>query len=169
MKMMLHLMRFSLALLVTVLLTQCSSGPSTWCYCYQPGRTAFLYNTQAVPPANLPEPVLRAIAAGNNLRDKPYVWGGGHRYGEDLGYDCSGATSYVLRNAGLLNNCLVSKEFRHYGASGEGQWITVYAKKGHAFIVVAGLRLDTQGSKGPRWTQAPRNISGFRARHPEGL
>ena len=66
-----------------------------------------------------------------------------------------------------------SDELRHFGEKGEGDWITVYAKDGHAFIVVAGLRLDTSSAggrdRGPRWTTDSRSLRGFRARHPEGL
>jgi hypothetical protein len=164
-------MRFNSFLLssaAAIFLTQCSTGTSVWTYHYENGHTALLLKDQAVPPANIPEPVLKAIAAGNNLRSKPYIWGGGHGCCEDKGYDCSGATSYVLIKAGLLNETLVSKEFRHFGKSGEGKWITIYAKRGHAFLTVAGLRLDTQGEQGPRWTKDSRSLSGFRARHPAG-
>jgi hypothetical protein len=157
----------------TVLLVQCSSSPRVWTYNYENGKTSLLLQDQAVPPANIPEPVLRAIAAGNNIKDKPYRWGGGHRKIEDTGYDCSGTVSYVLHHAGLLNSPTTSDGLRHFGDKGEGEWITVYAKDGHAFIVVAGLRLDTSGSdgrdRGPRWTKHSRSLHGFRARHPEGL
>jgi hypothetical protein len=36
-----------------------------------------------------------------------------------------------------------STEFRGYGQRGPGKWITVYAREGHTFAVIAGLRLDT--------------------------
>ena len=36
------------------------------------------------------------IAAANKIRNKPYVWGGGHGNWNDKGYDCSGAVSYAL-------------------------------------------------------------------------
>ena len=45
------------------------------------------------------------------------------------------------------------------GASaGPGQWVTIYAKDDHAYMVVAGLRYDTSASKGggSRWTAAGR-------------
>lgn len=165
--------RFLVILVLPLLLVQCSSGPRVWSYNYENGRTCLLLGKQAVPPANIPERVMRAVAAGNHLRDKPYRWGGGHAKTEDAGYDCSGAVSYVLRQAGLISQATTSGQLRHFGNKGEGDWITVYAKDGHAFIIVAGLRLDTSGSdgsdKGPRWTTAPRSIRGFRARHPEGL
>lgn len=167
------LLRLVMVVVASLLLVQCSSGPRVWSYQYENGKTSLLLKDQAVPPANLPEPVLRAIAAGNQIKDKPYCWGGGHRKFEDKGYDCSGSVSYVLHHAGLLDTPSTSRDLRNFGESGEGDWITVYAKKGHAFVVVAGLRFDTSSSdgsdRGPRWTTADRNISGFRARHPEGL
>lgn len=163
-----RLRRLAAVVFLSLLLTQCTAG-KRWTYHYKNGRTAVMVQDMAVPPGNIPETVMRAIAAGNSIRTKPYVWGGGHAHGEDRGYDCSGAVSYVLRNAGLTKDSMASNELRHFGRSGEGDWITVYAKRGHAFIVVAGLRLDTQGDNGPRWTRESRSISGFRARHPAGL
>jgi hypothetical protein len=65
-----------------------------------------------------------------------------------------------------------SKAFRRYGSSGEGEWISVYARKGHVFLVVAGLRLDTGYTgedEGPRWTTRSRPASGCVIRHPEGV
>jgi hypothetical protein len=63
----------------------------------------------------------------------------------------------------------------HWGAGGAGQWITVYTNPGHAYAVIAGLRLDTSaagdpsGAKGPRWRPVLRSSHGFKARHPVGL
>jgi hypothetical protein len=58
-----------------------------------------------------------------------------------------------------------------YGARGPGEWITVYAHGGHAYVVIAGLRFDTsgRGERGPRWRPQPRAGRGYRVRHPEGL
>ena len=62
-----------------------------------------------------------------------------------------------------------------WGKSGKGDWITVYANSGHAYMQVAGLRLDTSaagdpgGGKGPRWRKVLRSSSGYAARHPKGL
>lgn len=158
------------ALTIVVFLTQC--GSRAWQYEYQPGRTAVLHKGLAVPLAGLPAPVLRAVQAGNEIAGKPYRYGGGHRSFADSGYDCSGAVSYVLHAAGHLSAPTTSKALRRFGRSGEGQHLTVYARRGHAFIVVAGLRFDTgyhgQG-RGPHWTTASRPLSGFKARHPSGL
>ena len=48
-----------------------------------------------------------------------------------------------LGAAGLIGSPMSSTEFRKYGRRGRGKWITVYARKGHTFAVIAGLRLDT--------------------------
>jgi hypothetical protein len=86
--------------------------------------------------------------------------------------DCSGSVSYVLRHAGLIDSAMPSSAYRKYGRSGQGKWITVFARSGHVFMTICGLRLDTssQGTGiGPRWSTKPRNTKGFTVRHPAGL
>ncbi len=145
-----------------------TSGPTI------PGNKAALDRATGIAyaPENAPECVKRAIWATNFLRTKPYVWGGGHGSFYVDGYDCSGTVSFLLHHAGLISSPIVSKDFTGYGTSGKGHWITIYAKDGHVFAVVAGLRLDTTGfggEDGPRWRLAGRPAGGFTARHPEGL
>jgi peptidoglycan hydrolase-like protein with peptidoglycan-binding domain len=125
----------------------------------------------AVAPANAPDEVKQAIAAANRITDKPYRSGGGHGDFEDSGYDCSGAVSYAMHGAGLLDKPLDSTGFMSWGESGEGEWITVYAKSSHAFVIIAGARFDTsgEGEEGPRWRQEKASTSGYAVRHPEGL
>jgi hypothetical protein len=79
--------------------------------------------------------------------------------------------SYVLHAAGLLDSPLVSGALASWGEKGAGRWISVYANRGHAFIVIAGLRFDTSGSgqSGPRWRGESRWLRGFHVRHPAGL
>jgi hypothetical protein len=119
--------------------------------------------------------VKRAIWAANQLRSKPYRYGGGHKSFDDHGYDCSGTISYVLAAAGVIASPMCSTEFRSYGQRGPGKWITVYAREGHTFAVIAGLRLDTTpydrytGKWAPRWQTVYRPSNGFDARHPIGL
>jgi hypothetical protein len=116
-------------------------------------------------------PVKLAIAAGNRLQRKPYKWGGGHARLNDTGYDCSGTVSYVLRAAGMMNGCLASHEFFRYGNKGAGRWITIYVRRGHVFMTIAGLRLDTGGTgrrSGPRWKPETRQAGGHVLRHPPG-
>jgi hypothetical protein len=125
----------------------------------------------AVAPADAPESVKQAIAAANRITRKPYRWGGGHGDFEDSGYDCSGAVSYALHGADLLDSPLDSSGFMSWGESGAGQWITVYAKGSHAYVVIAGLRFDTsgKGEEGPRWREEDASTAGYAVRHPEGL
>lgn len=115
---------------------------------------------------------MEVISAGNRIAGKPYKYGGGHRSFHDSGYDCSGTVSYALHGAGLINSPATSGGLRSYGSRGTGRYITVYAKSGHAFIVVAGLRLDTGyngENEGPKWSTRSRPIKGYVARHPPGL
>jgi hypothetical protein len=139
------------------------------------GKVARLHSGKAAAPKKAPLPVRRAIWAANQLRSKPYRYGGGHKSFDDRGYDCSGTVSYVLGAAGLISSPMSSTEFRNYGERGRGKWITVYAREGHTFAVIAGLRLDTTpydrytGKWAPRWQSIDRPPRGFEARHPVGL
>lgn len=139
-----------------------------------PGDRAALFGNIAMAPSLAPLPVKRAIWAANQLRSKPYRYGGGHKSFVDRGYDCSGTISYALAAAGLIRAPIASDEFRSYGNSGQGKWITVYARNGHAFAVIAGLRLDTTAynssrNDAPRWRLTERKPRGFVARHPAGF
>jgi hypothetical protein len=137
-----------------------------------PGSRAMLKGRIAYAPANAPECVKRAIWAMNYITWKPYVWGGGHGTFYDRGYDCSGTISYFLHHGGLLDQPTPSKAFVSYGECGVGKWVTIYARNGHVFAVIAGLRLDTTGyrqEEGPRWRADYRAPFGFVARHPAGL
>jgi hypothetical protein len=140
-----------------------------------PGRVARLRNGQAAAPETAPLPVKRAIWAANELRTKPYRYGGGHKSFHDNAYDCSGTVSYALGAAGILKSPISSNEFRNFGERGRGKWITVYARNGHTFAIIAGLRLDTtpyltaHDRWAPRWQSTIRLPFGFEARHPAGL
>jgi peptidoglycan hydrolase CwlO-like protein len=137
------------------------------------GATATLADDgSAVAPAGAPAAVQGAIAAANEIKDAPYAWGGGHGSFESSGYDCSGAVSYALHGGGLLSAPLDSGGLMSYGDAGPGEWITVYANPGHAFVVIAGLRWDTSGDSqgtGPSWYTDTRSTAGYVARHPPGL
>ena len=160
------------ALLLVLLACAGCAGPAPYVYRDVPGRTAELRDGYAVAPPSAPEAVQAAIAAGNRIAGLPYVWGGGHGHSIDSGYDCSGATSYVLQAAGRLDSPTPSLAFRRYGESGAGKWISIYARRDHVFLVVAGLRLDTgwgDGPRGPHWTTRRRPANGSVLRHPAGL
>jgi hypothetical protein len=150
----------------------CASAPP-YVYHYIPGRTAVPQNGVAIAPPSAPDSVLMAVAAGNRIAGLPYAYGGGHGGEFADAYDCSGSASYVLHAAGLLSSAMPSDEFRRYGESGPGQWISVYARRGHVFLVVAGLRFDTgwtgSANRGPQWTTKSRPADGCVLRHPPGL
>jgi 3D (Asp-Asp-Asp) domain-containing protein len=139
----------------------------------------------ALAPADAPAAVLAAIAAGNQIHTLPYLWGGGHQsfdlVADETGVDCSGATSYLLHAAGLLDTPLTSTQLETWGQPGPGQWITVYANSAHTWIVVAGIAMDTAeyggapvpAGSGPRWrAQSLANLQdgqSYVVRHPAGL
>jgi hypothetical protein len=125
----------------------------------------------AMAPLGAPQQVIDAIAAANRITRKPYKWGGGHGRWRDGGYDCSGTVSYVLHAAGLLEHARDSSGLMSYGDRGAGEWITVYAHGGHAYMIIAGLRFDTsgRGEEGPRWRLERRSARGYVQRHPAGL
>jgi peptidoglycan hydrolase-like protein with peptidoglycan-binding domain len=125
----------------------------------------------AVAPEGAPQEVKDAIAAGNEIAKTPYKYGGGHGKLKDSGYDCSGSVSYALRKAGLMKSAMASGDMMKMGESGPGEWITIYANSGHAYMVIAGLRFDTSARKqdGTRWTEESRSSKGYTARHVEGF
>jgi cell wall-associated NlpC family hydrolase len=135
------------------------------------GRRGVLIGDRAYAPSKAPTAVKRVIWAANRIRHKPYKWGGGHGSWNDSGYDCSGAVSYALHGGGLLASPLDSRGFMRWGSAGPGRWITVYARDGHAWMIVAGLQFNTSGAgeHGPRWRPEPPRTAGFVARHPAGL
>lgn len=122
----------------------------------------------AIAPKRAPRLVKNLVHAANRITRKPYKWGGGHARLRDSGYDCSGATSYVLRSVGMVNGSMVSGGYKQWGLKGAGRWVNVYANNGHVFMVIAGLRFDTSGAgeHGPRWREEPRGSRGFKLRHP---
>jgi cell wall-associated NlpC family hydrolase len=138
------------------------------------GARAKLVNGVAYAPASAPAPVKRLIWAVNQILRKPYVYGGGHASFVDRGYDCSGLVSYALHYAGLVSTPMSAPSFLRWGTYGPGRWITVWARSGHVFAQVAGLRLDTtpypsRGVEGPRWRPQMRDVGAFTARHLAGL
>ena len=138
-------------------------------------KARLLSSGKAAAPEGAPEEVKEAIWAANRIIGKPYRYGGGHAKFEDSGYDCSGTVSYALRGAGLVKSPLNSSGFMRWGKRGKGEWITVYTNPGHAYVVIAGLRLDTsaaddpRGGKGPRWRPLRKSDRGFAARSPVGF
>lgn len=167
--------QFLALLAVVALLSGCGGGSRGYYhYRYIPGKTATVRRDgMAVAPSAAPAAVHAMIEAGNRIAGLPYRRGGGHGgSGRDTAYDCSGAASYVLRAGGKLNGSMPSKSFRNYGAPGRGEWVSVYARENHVFLVVAGLRFDTGWTnrpEGPQWTMASRPFKNTVVRHPSGM
>jgi 3D (Asp-Asp-Asp) domain-containing protein len=164
-----------------------STGAGGILYLTPGGVAKILSDGQAEAPASAPRAVKLAIAAGNEIIAKPYVYGGGHGQSLDTiaaSYDCSSTVSFALHGAGLLDaNPEDSTQLESYGASGPGQWISVYANSGHTWMAIAGIALDTSWSgnpstwqppgTGPRWRPDPTgNLAdglSYVVRHPPGL
>jgi hypothetical protein len=141
-----------------------------------PGTEAVLLpDGTAAAPLDAPPQVQDAVWAANTIQTLPYRYGGGHRsFISKRGYDCSGTVSFALNAAGLLKRPLDSGRFMRWGAKGPGEWFTIYTNPGHAYVVIAGLRLDTSsagagGGKGPRWRATGRPSAGYKIRHPKGF
>lgn len=122
-------------------------------------QAKLLKDGTAVAPKGAPDRIKRIIAAANEIEDKPYSYGGGHASWKSKGYDCSGAVSYALRAGGVLKSPLNSSGFMRWGKKGKGSWVTVYANRGHAYAVIAGLRWDTSMTEGdgPGWSKEMRS------------
>ncbi len=135
----------------------------------KPVKKARLVNGKAIAPSSAPARVKRVINWANRIRNKPYVYGGGHASFKSRGYDCSGAVSYALRGGKFLPRPLASTGFMNWKKRGKGKWITVYSNPSHAYMIVAGLRFDTSMTpgNGPGWSKSKRSTPGrFSARHP---
>jgi hypothetical protein len=159
-------------------------APGLWTGEEVPGTEAVLLEDgTAAAPAEAPEQVKQAIWAANSMQELPYRYGGGHNLKFDVaaGADCSGTVSFALRAAGMLKAPLDSGSFMRWGEKGKGEWITIYTNPGHAYVVIAGLRLDTSVAgvsraakrvsasafeRGPRWRPTLRSPRGFVRRHP---
>ena len=140
-----------------------------------PGSLARYVNGLAAAPMSAPAVVQEVIWAGNQIIGLPYIFGGGHASFDSPGYDCSGTVSFALHGASLLATPEDSSEFMVWGSHGAGRWISVFGNSGHAYMDVAGLRLDTSSAddpsnqQGPRWRPLRPENEGFTVRHPLGL
>jgi hypothetical protein len=140
-----------------------------------PGHTARVVGGLAAAPMSAPAAVQAIVWAGNQIIGLPYIFGGGHASFVSRGYDCSGTVSFALHGASLLATPEDSSEFMGWGSHGVGTWVTVFSNPGHAYMTVAGLRLDTSAAddpsdqQGPRWRPLRPANSGFRVRHPVSL
>ncbi len=140
-----------------------------------PGSTARYIGGLAAAPMSVPAAVQNIIWAGNQLIGLPYIFGGGHASFISPGYDCSGTVSFALHGGNLLTTPEDSSEFMVWGSHGAGRWVAIFSNAGHAYMTVAGLRLDTSAAddptdqQGPRWRPLRQGNGGFTVRHPLGL
>jgi cell wall-associated NlpC family hydrolase len=140
-----------------------------------PGSTARYVAGLAAAPISVPAAVQEIVWAANQIIGLPYIFGGGHASFESPGYDCSGTVSYALHGASLLAIPEDSSELMAWGSHGLGRWVTIFSNSGHAYVTVAGLRLDTSAAddpsnqQGPRWRPLRTANSGYAVRHPLGL
>jgi cell wall-associated NlpC family hydrolase len=140
-----------------------------------PGTRAEIVNGLAAAPEDAPLAVQRIIWTANEIIGRPYVYGGGHSSFHSYGYDCSGTVSFALHGDRLLESPLDSSQFMSWGRAGQGQWVTILTNPGHAYLDVAGVRLDTSAAddpsneQGPRWRPLRPANAGYAIRHPAGL
>ncbi len=140
-----------------------------------PGSRARYVNGIAAAPMSAPPAVQQIIWSGDQIIGLPYIFGGGHKSFTSPGYDCSGTVSFALHGASLLSTPEDSSEFEKWGSHGVGRWVTIFSNPGHAYMTVAGLRLDTSAAddpsnqQGPRWRPLRTGNGGYRVRHPLGL
>ena len=140
-----------------------------------PGSLARYVDGIAAAPISAPAVVQQIIWAGDQIIGLPYIYGGGHASFVSPGYDCSGTVSFALHGASLLAAPEDSSEFMAWGSHGVGRWVTVFSDPEHAYMTVAGLRLDTSAAddpsnqQGPRWRPLRPANGGFTVRHPLGL
>jgi hypothetical protein len=140
-----------------------------------PGALSRYVNGLAAAPMSAPPAVQEIVWAGDQIIGLPYIYGGGHASFDSPGYDCSGTVSFALHGAGLLATPEDSSELETWGSHGVGRWVTIFSNPGHAYVDVAGLRLDTSAAgdpsnqQGPRWRPLRTQNSGYTIRHPLGL
>lgn len=152
-----------------------ATGPTPRPELLVPGTAARFVDGLAAAPISVPAVVQDLIWAGNELIGLPYIYGGGHGSFISPGYDCSGTVSFGLHGGNLLAAPADSSEFETWGSHGAGRWVAVFSNPGHAYMTVAGLRLDTSPAEdpadlqGPRWRPLRQTNAGFVVRHPLGL
>jgi hypothetical protein len=140
-----------------------------------PGSIARFVNGLAAAPISAPVSVQEIVWAANQIIGLPYIFGGGHASFTSPGYDCSGTVSFALHGASLITTPEDSSEFMVWGSHGVGRWVSIFSNPEHAYVDVAGLRLDTSAAddpsnqQGPRWRPLRSANDGYTIRHPLGL
>ena len=138
-------------------------------------RAVLLPDGTAAAPQDAPPQVQAAVWAANTIQKLPYRYGGGHALLRLARATTAPAPSPSRsRPPGCSSARSTRAGFMRYGVRGPGQWFTIYTNPGHAYVVIAGLRLDTSsagagGGKGPRWRAKGRPRAGYKVRHPRGF
>jgi hypothetical protein len=130
------------------------------------------------------------IVAGNELQGLRYGPAGHPDPRGASEEDCSSTINYVLYRSGvrpigeIVKDNPLAQDYARWGAPGPGRWVSIYAATtptDHAFMIVAGLRLDTSHNgtdegpnrfeDGPRWRLLDHIPTWARwsVRHPSGL
>jgi hypothetical protein len=157
------------------------------------GRRAMLAPTDghvALIPAGVPRVVEAMLVAGNELQALAYGPGGHPDPRGAPEEDCSSSINFVLYRSGvrsideILKDNPLAQDYVRWGLPGPGRWVTIYATtspSAHAFMTIAGIRLDTShdgtdvgpnGSEdGPRWRILDHipSWAHWSVRHPPGL
>jgi hypothetical protein len=124
---------------------------------------------RATVPDCAPTRIKKVIRAANHIVGTSYCYGGGHSSFKSSCYDCSGAVSKALHGGHFVDTPMDSSGYMRWAKHGKGDWFTVYANPGHAFLVVAGLRFDTSMTNGPgaAWSAQvhAENLKDFKARN----
>ncbi len=140
-----------------------------------PGNKARYVEGLAAAPESAPAVIQDIVWAANQIVGLPYIYGGGHASFISPGYDCSGTVSFALHGGSLLTQPDDSSEFMAWGSAGQGRWVTIFSNPEHAYMTVAGLRLDTSPAEyptnrqGPRWRNLRHTNTSYVVRHPLGL
>jgi hypothetical protein len=144
----------------------------------------------ALIPAVAPAVVQAMIVAGNELQQLGHGPAGHPDPRGVMEEDCSSTLNYVLYRSGvrpiaeILRDNPLAQDYVHWGAPGEGRWVSIYsttAPTAHVFVTIAGLRLDTshdgtdegpnRSEDGPRWrvSEGIPTWAHWSVRHPPGL
>ena len=138
------------------------------------GSKAKLVHGLAVAPKSAPRRVKRVIDAANEIaKGHGYCNGGGYAHWKSPCYDCSSSVSFALHGGHLIKQAMPPTSLESWGRRGKGNWITVYANSGHAWMKIAGLRFDTADTRGagPGWARGMgwESSQSYVVRHKRGL
>ncbi len=109
-----------------------------------------------------------------SAKHQPYLWGGGHAgFSRNGPWDCSGAVSQILHEAGFpISAPMVSGALASYGLAGltsDGK-TGIYANSAHTFMSIAGKGYGTSAENPGGGFGGPLSYNsrpGFAKRHPD--